>query len=66
MDSVKREVAMREAKRLYPEIHPVLAGWVYDYVTEIGEAEMEKRIKEGFYEANHTEKVLSLEHINHE
>ena len=46
----KREVAIREANRLYPEINPVLAGWVFDYIESIGEKEFERRIKEGYYE----------------
>ena len=46
----KREVAIREANRLYPEVNPVLAGWVFDYIESIGEKEFERRIREGYYE----------------
>ena len=54
----KREQAILEALRLYPEISPVLAGWVLDYVHEIGEDEMLRRAKEGFYE-NKAEKSIN-------
>ena len=46
----KREAAIREANRLYPEVNPVLAGWVFDYIESIGEKEFERRIREGYYE----------------
>ncbi len=46
----KRDAAIREARRLYPTMSPVLAGWVWDYVESVGEPEMEKRVREGYYE----------------
>ena len=66
MEAVKRDLALREAKRLYPEINSVLAEWVYDYVQAIGEEEMTKRVEEGFYDAKPEEKVLCLENRNNE
>jgi len=48
--TAKRDAAVREARRLYPDISPVLAGWVWDYVQSVGEEAMEKRIREGYYE----------------
>ena len=53
MDPLKmsqRKVAIREAARLYPDVDPVLAGWVFDYIQQIGEEEFERRIKNGYYE----------------
>ena len=50
MEAVKKEVAIREALRLFPNVSPVMAGWVYDYVESIGEAEMERRIESKYYE----------------
>ena len=50
MDAVKKEVAIREALRIFPNVSPVMAGWVYDYVESIGEAEMERRIESKYYE----------------
>ena len=46
----KRDAAIREARRLYPTMSPVLAGWVWDYVESIGHEEMERRIRQGYYE----------------
>ena len=46
----KREQAILEARRLYPEISPVLAGWVFDYVHQVGEEEILSRGTEGYYE----------------
>ena len=46
----KREQAILEALRLYPEISPVLAGWVFDYVHQVGEEEILSRGTEGYYE----------------
>ena len=46
----KRDAAIREARRLYPTMSPVLAAWVWDSVESVGEAEMKKRIREGYYE----------------
>ena len=46
----RRETAIREARRLYPEINPVLAGWCFDYVESIGEKEMLERIRTGWYD----------------
>ena len=48
--AAKRDAAIHEARRLYPDISPVLAGWVWDYVQSVGEEEMERRIREGWYE----------------
>ena len=45
----RREAAIREARRLYPEINPTLAGWVFDYCETVGEEEMQNRIKTGWY-----------------
>tara|TARA_B110000046_G_scaffold22725_1_gene21427 strand:+ start:274 stop:396 length:123 start_codon:yes stop_codon:yes gene_type:complete len=36
---------------------PVLAGWVWDYVQEVGEEEFLRRTKAGFYETK-PEKLL--------
>ena len=46
----RREAAIREALRLYPEINPTLAGWVFDYVESVGEEEMQNRIRTGWYD----------------
>ena len=46
----ERLTAIKEAKRLYPDMSPVLAGWVFDYVRSIGEEEFERRIKNGYYD----------------
>ena len=51
LTQAKRDAAVREARRLYPEVNPVLAGWVFDYIESIGEEEFERRIKEGYYDA---------------
>ena len=50
IQQAKREAAVKEAQRLYPDVHPVLAGWVFDYIESIGEDEFEKRVRDGFYE----------------
>ena len=50
LKQAKRELAIREAARLYPDINPVLAGWVFDYIQSIGEEEFERRLKIGFYD----------------
>ena len=57
LQQAKRELAIREAGRLYPEINPVLAGWVFDYIESIGQEEFERRLKIGFYDQP-KEKVL--------
>lgn len=51
----KRDTAIMQARRLYPNISPVMAGWVYDYVESVGEEEMEKRIREGCFENKSTD-----------
>tara|TARA_Y100000385_G_C12554816_1_gene409525 strand:+ start:173 stop:361 length:189 start_codon:yes stop_codon:yes gene_type:complete len=53
----KRTAAISEARRLYPQMSPVLAGWVYDYIENMGEEEFLRRAKEGFYETK-SEKLL--------
>ena len=50
LQQAKRDGAIREAKMLYPEINPVLAGWIFDYIELIGQEEFEKRVREGFYD----------------
>ena len=46
----KRSHAILEARRLYPEMSSVLAGWVFDYVHQVGEEEILNRGEEGYYE----------------
>ena len=46
----ERQIAIKEAKRLYPDISPLMAGWVFDYVKSVGEEEFDRRIKDGFYD----------------
>ena len=46
----ERQIAIKEAKRLYPDISPVMAGWVFDYVKSVGEEEFDRRIKDGYYD----------------
>jgi hypothetical protein len=53
----KREQSILEARRLYPEMSPVLAGWVFDFVNEMGEEECLRRIKEGFYETKQEKSI---------
>jgi hypothetical protein len=53
----EREKAILEARRLYPEMSPVLAGWVFDFVNEMGEEECLRRIKEGFYETKQEKSI---------
>ena len=53
----KRSHAILEALRLYPEISPVLAGWVFDYVHQVGEEEILSRGKEGFYESKQEKSI---------
>ena len=53
----KRSHAIFEARRLFPDMSPVLAGWVWDYVQEVGEEEFLRRTKAGFYETK-PEKLL--------
>ena len=57
LTEAKRKTAIREAQRLYPDVHPVLAGWVFDYIESIGEEEFERRVKAGYYEQT-KEKLL--------
>jgi len=54
----RREAAVKEAQRIYPNVHPVLASWVFDYIESIGEQEFERRVREGFYEQT-KEKLLN-------
>ena len=56
----KRELAIKQNKLLFPEIHPVLIGWVYDYINDVGEDEFEKRIKNGHWDKKHDEKEKNL------
>ena len=46
----ERQTAIKEARRLYPDFSPVLAGWVFDYIRTIGQEEFDRRIKEGHYD----------------
>ena len=46
----ERQIAIKEAKRLYPDTSPVLAGWVFDYIRTIGQEEFDRRIKSGHYD----------------
>ena len=46
----ERQIAIKEAMRLYPDISPMMAGWVFDYVKSVGEEEFDRRIKDGFYD----------------
>ena len=52
----KRELAIKQHQLLFPDLHPVLIGWVYDYMMQIGEDEFEQRIKNGFWDKKHDEK----------
>ena len=45
----ERQTAIKEAKRLYPDVSPVMAGWVFDYIRSIGQEEFDRRIKDGYY-----------------
>ena len=53
----KRSHAIFEARRLYPDMSPVLAGWVWDYVQEVGEEEFLRRTKAGFYESKQEKSI---------
>ena len=53
----RREAAVREAQRLYPNISPVLAGMVFDYIEEEGEANVLEKARAGFYDRK-PEKLL--------
>ena len=46
----ERQIAIKEAMRLYPDISPMMAGWVFDYVKSVGEEEFDRRIKDGYYD----------------
>ena len=61
MEAVKREVAIREALRIFPNVSPVMAGWVWDYVQSIGEEEMERRIESKYYEQEEKCEAKSIE-----
>tara|TARA_R110002153_G_scaffold265085_1_gene427423 strand:- start:111 stop:308 length:198 start_codon:yes stop_codon:yes gene_type:complete len=50
LQKTKRELAIKQHQILCPDVHPVLIGWVFDYIQEIGEEEFEKRIKLGYWD----------------
>lgn len=50
LQKTKRELSIKQHQILCPDLHPVLIGWVFDYIQEIGEEEFEKRIKLGYWD----------------
>ena len=49
LEQSKKDLALAEMARTHPHVNAVMREWVYDYVTEVGEDEMERRIDSGHY-----------------
>ena len=51
LEQAEKEIALKAAKDLFPDLPMAWREWAYDYVVkEVGQEEFERRILSGYYE----------------
>ena len=53
VEQAKKDAALRQAARDFPDVPLGWREWAYDYIVkEVGEEEFERRMNTGYYEKN--------------